>query len=345
MGQDGGKARRLNSFLAACVCKGYNMSSTVSKNIILEQVSQIRSFINNPRKHYELRQNKAMFSQLCSSFDIIEDTEEAIIAYTTMEFREDKSVYYLCVYGLLQAIYVQQDAVINLSESLGLPEKINTYPVLKDIREARNDIVGHPTKRDQRKGQPTSYHHISRITLSQSGFQLISYFADGSSPQFRNIDLQELITKQREFISKILGSLITQLEAEGKAHKARFRMEKLVDIFPSTLGYNFEKIFEGIHRDDYAEFADLNLQQIQEIAYNFREAVKKRNMDFYESLQEEYELLEYARTHLNEYYLARTNGEEAKTEIPTVKIFADFLQRQLDTLRTYAQEIDQDYAQ
>lgn len=321
------------------------MSTTISKIIILEQISQIRSFINNPRKHYELRQNKALFSQLCSSLDVIEDTEEAIIAYATMEFREDKSVYYLCVYGLLQAIYVQQDAVINLSESLGLSEKISTYPVLKDIREARNDIVGHPTKRDQRKGQPTSYHHISRITLSQSGFQLISYFADGSSPQFRNIDLPELIIKQRKFISKILDSLITQLEVEEKAHKARFRMDKLVNIFPGTLGYNFEKIFEGIYRDDYAEFAVLNLQQVQEIAYNFREAIKLRNMDFYESLQEEYELLEYARAHLNEYYLAKTNGEESNIETPAAKIFADFLQRQLDTLKTYAQEIDEDYAQ
>lgn len=321
------------------------MSTVTSKDIIQEQANQIRDSINNPRKHYELRQNKALFSQLCSSLDVIEDTEEAIAAYTAKEFGESKSAHYLAVYGLLQAIYVQQDAVINLCESLGIRESINNYPKLKSIRETRNDIVGHPTKRDQRKGQPISYHHISRITLSQSGFKLASFFADGSPPQFKDIDIPGLIVEQRKFISTILASQISNLEAEEKEHKAKFRMEKLLDIFPATLGYNFEKVFEGIFRDDYAELGALNLEQIKEVVENFREAIGRRNMDFYESLQEDYELIGHAISHLDSYYRAKAGGEKPEVETPTAKIFAAFLRGQVDMLKAYAKEIDDDYAE
>ena len=88
----------------------------MSDSIIRRQAKQIRKLINSPQKHYELRQNKALFSQLCSSLDVIEDTEAAITAYTEKDFGEDKPSHYLAVYCLLQAIYVQQDAVINLCE-------------------------------------------------------------------------------------------------------------------------------------------------------------------------------------------------------------------------------------
>ena len=207
-----------------------------SDDIVQKQTNQVRELINNPRKHYELRQNTALFLQLCSSLDVIGDTEEAIAAYSAKEFGDTKSAHYLAVYGLLQSIYVQQDAVINLCESLGIREKVEKYSKLKEIREIRNDIVGHPTKRDQRKGQPTSYHHISRMTLSQSGFTLASFFSNDLRPQFRHIDISELVVEQRKFISAILTTLINSLEAEDKAHREKFRIEKLASLFPDILG-------------------------------------------------------------------------------------------------------------
>lgn len=121
-------------------------------------------------------------------------------------------------------------------------------------------------------------------------------------------------------------------------------MEKLVNIFPATLGYNIEKVFEGIFRDDFAEFGALNLEQVKEVVENFREAVGRRNMDAYESFQEEYELINHAISHLQSYYRAKAGKENPEVESPTVKIFATFLRGQVDILRAYAQEIDDDYA-
>lgn len=314
------------------------------EDIVQKQANQIRDYINNPRKHYELRQNKALFSQLCSSLDVIGDTEEAIAAFKAKEFGDSKAAHYLAVYGLLQAIYVQQDAVNNLCESLGIPERINKYLKLKEIREIRNDTVGHPTRRDKQKGRPSSYHHISRMSLNQTGFKLASFFSDGTS-QFRSINIPELIEEQRRFISEILSTLIANLEAEEKAHKEKFCMEKLVDIFPDTLVYNFEKIFEGIFREDNAEFAALNLEQVSEVTHNFRKAIGRRNMDFYESLEDDYNRIEHTIAHLGQYFRSKMTSEKSEIEEPTAHIFATFLHSQVDNLKQYANQIDNEYAE
>lgn len=55
----------------------------------------------------------------------------------------------LYIYGLLQALFLQQDAANGISTAL-LGKKIDfkqEYPSLFEIREIRNDTVGHPTLR------------------------------------------------------------------------------------------------------------------------------------------------------------------------------------------------------
>lgn len=307
------------------------------KNEVRNQNNKIRKFINIPHRHYDLRQNKALFSQLCSSLDVIEDTEDAITAYQEKDFGDDKPSHYLAVYGLLQAIYVQQDAVINLCESLGIKDNIKNYPKLKEIREIRNDTVGHPTKRDFKSKNVISYHHITQITLDKSGFTLISYFSNNAPPQFRDIKILELITEQAKFTSTILSTIGSSLEAEEKAHREKFRMEKLIEIFPQTLDYHLEKLFEGVYNND-SNYADINLGMIIDVSKKFRDAIKQRNMEFYENLQDEYELIEYATSNLRKYYREKEGIEKS-----AARIYVIFLKHQIAELREYAKEIDNDY--
>jgi len=122
-----------------------------------EAIQRIRNFIDEPRRQYVLSKNRALWSQCWSCLDVIEDSELAVVAYSAGEFGTSVGARYLAVYGLLQALFLQQDAVINLCESLGLPETIDNHLRLKEIREIRSDSIGHPTKRSRKKGQPTSY--------------------------------------------------------------------------------------------------------------------------------------------------------------------------------------------
>ena len=61
---------------------------SISDRTINYLVRLIRDHVNKPWKHYSLRQNKAMFSQLCSSMDMIDDADNAIRAYELGEYPE-----------------------------------------------------------------------------------------------------------------------------------------------------------------------------------------------------------------------------------------------------------------
>jgi len=209
----------------------------ITPSSIHDLMNQVRDFVNNPRKHYQLRQSTGLFSQLVSALDTIEDAEEAIKSFPTITIGSTGTLY-LGIYGLLQAMFLQQDAAIHLCEALNIQESLANYPKLKEIREIRNDSIGHPTKRDRPK--PTSYHQISRVSMSQQGFKLLSHYGDGSR-QFRDISIPDMTAVQMQFISEMLVRIIGELKAEDKAHKEHFRMEKLIGLFPSTTTYAFEK--------------------------------------------------------------------------------------------------------
>jgi hypothetical protein len=51
--------------------------------------------------------------------------------------------HYLKLYELLQALFLQQDAVKHLCEALAVPNDPDQFPRLRPIREARNASIGH----------------------------------------------------------------------------------------------------------------------------------------------------------------------------------------------------------
>src|SRR5882672_6063037 len=118
----------------------------------------------------------------CSALDVIGDTEMALEAYMTAPPAQhdpgsrDTGNLYITIYGILQVLYVQQDAVKNLAKSLGIPYKHSD--ATRQVRNVRNAAVGHPTHHEHTT--PHAFHHISRITMYRHGFQMQTHRADGS---------------------------------------------------------------------------------------------------------------------------------------------------------------------
>lgn len=308
-----------------------------------EEIQKVREFINKPILQSPLLKNGALWDQLYSCLDVIEDSELAIDAYLDRKFGEGIGAHYLTVYGLLQALFIQQNAVKYLCESLGMPNPLDNNPGLKKIKDIRNDAIGHPTKRNGKKGQPTSYHFIARRTLKPDGFQLASFFGNGTS-KFEDISIPDLIADQRTYLSEILTSIIGELEQKEKAHKEKFKIEKLVSFFPATLGYSFGKVFAEIKRGKYPPtLALLNLQQINQTFQNFREAILKRGIT-YAPVNYECELLEYPLAELEAFFQNIQEGKEPNINEKTAFIFASFVEKQIEELKLLAQEIDDNYS-
>jgi len=302
---------------------------------------EIRDFINKPRKQFNLLKNRKFWNQLCSSLDVIEDSDLAIDAYINSEFGKDDGEKYLRLYGVLQALFLQQDAVTNLCESLGLSDNLTANTKLKEIRNIRNDSIGHPTKR----GNYKSYHFISRVSTTKSGFQLISDYGN-SKITFRNISVIDLIKEQREYLSKILiKKVINILKVEEKAHKEKFKMEKLEDVFPDTFSYYIEKIFENIGKLEHAKFGLMQVELVKGVINKLKEFLQKRGIeiDTYVSIKYLYELLEYPITELEIYFDRLMAKKEPKINDKTAYIFAYFIREHLFQLKEIAKEIDNEY--
>jgi len=302
---------------------------------------EIRKFINNPRKQFSLLKNHKFWNQLCSSLDVIEDSELAINAYIDSEFAKDDGEKYLRLYGLLQALFLQQDAVTNLCESLELTNNLIANSKLREIRDIRNDSIGHPTKR----GNYKSYHFISRVTITKSGFQLISDY-ENSKTIFRDILVIDLIKEQRKYLSKILKKIIKVLKDEEKAHKEKFKMEKLEAVFPNTLSYYIEKIFENIGKLDRAKLGLGHVKLVKEVMDKIKESLQKRGIeiDTYDSIKYHYELLEYPITELELYFDRSKAKEEPRINDKTAYIFTCFIKEELYKLKEIVIEIDSEYS-
>src|SRR5207245_11561415 len=138
----------------------------------------IREFIQHPRRLDPLL-NDPGWNVLASAMDVVSDTESAITSYEHGDCA-DKGTLYLVLYGLLQAMYVQQDGLENLVRALERNEqyKIESEPEAELIRRVRHDTIGHPTKqgslkpkKDGRAGEQIS-HAIVQAALRKEGFTL-----------------------------------------------------------------------------------------------------------------------------------------------------------------------------
>ena len=105
------------------------------RNPLDERIKEIRDLINRPRKQNMLLQDSTLWLMLCSCMDTIQDTETALESFLTKDNdSSDTGSKYLLVYGALQALFIQQEAVKNLHASLNIPYTKDSS--LKEIRDS-----------------------------------------------------------------------------------------------------------------------------------------------------------------------------------------------------------------
>jgi len=297
----------------------------------------VRDLINNPRRLALLiRDEPAAFSQVCSALDTLGDTECAVSAYDQAPNGTNAGQNYLLIYGILQVLFVQQDAAKDLAKALGVSHIED--PDLRDIRTTRNLSIGHPTGHVLKKQR--SFNVIDRGSMTKAGFNLRTRFADGTPPREQWVDVPAIIGRQRERICRLVSTVIAELESREREHRMTFRGTRLQEVLPGVLDYYFEKMYQAV-RDATPEFGAMHVRLVQQAVDELERLVKERDTaGGWDSFGYEFEQIRYPLAELLVYF---TPNGDRRLRAQDADIFISFAQARMHSLRVMAAEVDAEY--
>jgi len=295
----------------------------------------VRGYINTTRYQNDLIKDSDNWNQICSSLDTIGDTLYSQQDYLNSEYPASDGLKYIFTYGLLQALFIQQDAMRHLSEAFGIQFELTDR--LKEIRSLRNASIGHPTK-NKTKGS-TYYNYISRMSLAKSGFTLMRSFDQGSN-EFIDIEIYPIIDDQLKDIESSYKLLSEKLAEADRMHREKYKDNLLSNIFHSSMSYTFSKVAEGIHSPHGSNIT---------FALSMLSSIQKTYAKFEESLLERGDLNEYTKYDLDEYNHALNklegylNGNESGLTDSDARIYHFYIREQHNHFEQIAKEVDDDY--
>jgi hypothetical protein len=308
-------------------------------------ISKIRELINKPILNSLLLKDPKKWNLMCGSTDAVESTQLAIDSYNCLNKDGIKDVgnKYLIVYGLFQALYVQQDAVSNLCKSMGvtLPKEkdIKTqYPELFKIRQLRDKGIGHPTPNEKHGSKDT--HGIS------TDGDLVKLFSYTETGEFRSAEykISDCIEKQNRSLRGILRKVIKKMRSIEKEHKDKYKQNKLRDCFPDDPQYCFEKIFQGILHIDRRSLALSHSENLIKAIDKFEEEVTKRGLQDDDNdiviVRLEIRDSKYPLEKLKEYF---SPSSKSSINSQDARAYADSAREHILDLIEHAKNLDAEY--
>jgi len=270
------------------------------------------------------------------SLDLIEDCQNAIDEFIDLPhdiFPKRSTLY---IYGVLQALYCQQDGAFQLYRAIINDRIGNVYNLFdiynfdKEIREIRDDIAGHPA--DRKNGK--KFYFISKESNTKFKFTYAGY-----NPEFRivDVDLQEFIIKQRKFIEQILKDVDNEIESKIENSKQKFREIKLTEKLDS-IDYEFKTIINGIFNDGklYKTNLEISLNNLNSILNEIKTALDERyNKILPESLENIIRVLNHC---ISKYNIWVSN--DSLYQNTDAEIFLDRLEKQFKELKEMLEEIE-----
>ncbi len=262
--------------------------------------------------------------------DTIEDTYEALSEYLKLppKFHPRESGY-IYVYGVLQALYVQQEAVEHLCMSLKIP--FDRSNKLKEIMSVRNDVVGHPT--DRKKGKKKIFVMLNRMSIEKRGFRYMQ-LSDDSPSQYEFVDLESAVQFQMSEIEKEDIRITKLIEEKDEMHSKQYRDVKLASIF-NNCKYSLDNLQECVNNPDRPDLSSI----LNESYKKFVKAMQER-LEWSDMLHEKFWTLQWSLDWIDGYLATRPN---LGINDPLPSIVAYYITHKFPELLVIAIDIDREY--
>lgn len=286
-----------------------------------------------------LNKDKGFWDQLWTCLDTIGDTELAVKSFNDSSPESFYKSSYLQTYGLLQALYLQQDAVNNLKESV-LGKKINwekEHPDVFLVRTIRNESIGHPTKNAQNKLKKNIYCVIDRSSLSKEGFSYVMWSSDSFSK--KSIKFSELISKQEDALFKELSGLSQKIKDEEVEHKKKFDGDSLSKYLPDDEPYSLTLL----RRAAYDQLGWVGVKQYKVKYEEIKKGIEARYGKINDTLRIPGTKLVIDQLDRIFQRIEELKKSDEDVEID-ISIYADALVENLKELKTHLDEIDEEFS-
>ena len=288
----------------------------------------LRGFVSGPPRQPVLLADTRRWNMICAALDVIGDTESALAAYLDAP---DAGHPYINAYGVLQALYLQQDAVRHVFEALSIA--FTPSAALKAVRQIRNETVGHPT--NIARGQ--AFVIIIQLTVDQYGFEYNRETADGELSTHQ-VALRVLIESQRTDILTVLRALCEELRLEWHAYMKKHSKVKLAALLPKTWSYHAGNLWRPLENPDAVVVGQVDLQMLLEPVVRIEQELLNRSEPL-ESLDWSLPRLRHALERLQGIFAGRAPAFEKRD----AEIFIAFAREQLKRLEKHLVHLDKEY--
>lgn len=310
----------------------------MSKINLQDKIQELRDLLNYSICYKQgawERKDGGDWSKLWAAVDNIEDTQLAIDEYSSL-----KKFSRLAVYGLLQAMVVQQNAISHLEEAIKIqkPNWPKEYPGLSQIRDIRVETVGHPTstKRDGDNISYTSISHTNKIDILEYEIWFKNNF------QHKTINIKDIINVQHNLLIKEIDRIMKKIEEDETLHKKQFHNQSLTEILKTT-SHNIQKLWP-FERD--RTYSEMMFESLCNTFNKFKAEIKKRYgfNDFSEciNIPGVVRTVEKIEKLLPRIKKMLPMGKDV--DVLDLELYVESLNSAFGELKTMAKEIDDEFA-
>jgi hypothetical protein len=135
----------------------------------------------------------------------------ALSHYEKVGIGSDIGEKYLRLYGFLEAVYLQQDAIKELyTVFVGNFLEPATTSAWTQLRELRNLTAAHPVEKGRGK-QPRKRTFITQVSLESDGFDFQVWHQETSEVSFERADLAAIYSGYKEEAASVLEKIVAEL--------------------------------------------------------------------------------------------------------------------------------------
>jgi hypothetical protein len=272
---------------------------------------------------------------LVSSVEGMFLTEGMLVTFLRSEPPSDSFARSLWLWGAIQALVVQQDAVLRLGKALkqqpdSVTALIKGSPVIGNIRELRNRSAGHPVVDDNSRGTNKKFSFPSVHKGKCYSFLMFDENSNPPTLKRQDMDMEDLIAKQQQILSPIIMKWRQELMDEENAFREKNKTPTLTEaLSSSTFTYHLSNLD--------VDSGKLHLNSARELAAILQrlEAEFKRKGAIRGMVAETFKSMKYPTEELIRYFEGNSHLKPQD-----VSVFSDALSGNFRELTAYVAEID-----